>query len=224
MVVKYIFNEWLKRIKRLLCHLHCLDKSKNIFYLPSQHFWEWIIDLPFYIMDIIFVPEVYYLGMRLFKWKIRKLNPEELTLGKSIFHDSINYNLVRVDDNATFGIKRIAIAYVSFNVINFQKEIKKEIFIHELVHIWQYQHFGSVYIGRAIKAQKSLEGYDYGGVEKLYTIMMKGGSLLDFNFEQQADIIEDYFKIKKQKDSNTSMVLNVYQYFANHLFVQLSLK
>lgn len=65
--------------------------------------------------------------------------------------------------------------------------------IHELVHVWQYERLGSVYIPLALKAQHSKEGYDYGGVQALQQALATGRDLLDFNLEQQADIVADYF-------------------------------
>ncbi len=170
-----------------------------------------------YIMDVIAIPEIYQIVMRLFNWNTRQLQEDEILLAKSIFGNNISYDRVRINSTAKFGIKKIAIAYVSFNTINYDKKIKKEIFIHELVHIWQYQHFGSIYIARAIKAQRSKEGYDYGGPSTLYTMMLKGARLIDFNFEQQADIIEDYYKLTTNPDKAGPMYLNIYQYYAEQL-------
>ena len=47
---------------------------------------------------------------------------------------------------------------------------------------------------RALAAQRTKEGYNYGGLEKLEQYKYKG--LSAFNLEQQADIIADYFRIK----------------------------
>ena len=69
-------------------------------------------------------------------------------------------------------------------------------FIHELTHIWQFEKMGSVYIPRALRAQQSPLGYDYGGVSALKICREKGKSFLSFNFEQQGDIVSDYYRIK----------------------------
>ena len=47
--------------------------------------------------------------------------------------------------------------------------------------------------------------------------MLKGGSLLDFNFEQQADIIEDFYRIQQQKDLAISMNMQVFRYFSSEV-------
>jgi len=59
--------------------------------------------------------------------------------------------------------------------------------IHELTHIWQYQHFGWVYLTRALSVQlrSGREGYRYS--------LAPGRRLSDYNMEQQGDIARDYY-------------------------------
>jgi hypothetical protein len=205
------------RFKRLLVHfLYIIFKRLNHPCRPAG-VKEWTIDLMFYLLDIFGIAEIHQFVTKLFKWKIRRMNDEELALGKKVFGDAIDFKKVRIDDSAVIGIETIAVAYVSFNTINYSRKIKKEIFIHELVHIWQYQKFGSVYMSRAIKAQKSNEGYDYGGIENLYKVMLDNGKLMDFNFEQQADIVEDYYKLIKNPSGTHPMLYTVYRHFINEI-------
>jgi hypothetical protein len=186
------------------------------FFAPTS--WtEWVLDTGFYMMDVVGLPEIYQGLMRLFKWNMRKMSEDEIQLAYPIFGHHIDYDLIRIDSAAKFGTKKIAVAYVSFNTINYNTNIRKEVFIHELVHIWQYQHFGSIYIARAIKAQRSKEGYDYGGAPNLYNMMLKNAKLTDFNFEQQADIIEDYYRMITHPARAGAMNLSIYQYYAEQL-------
>lgn len=210
--------QWPTRFVRLCRHIvyPFTDKyGKNTF--PATTLSEWCADLIFYIIDVVAIPEFYETIFLMVKWNSRRMNDFELATARSIFGTAIQYDLVRIDQNARFGTKKLALAYVSFNTINYRHSISTEIFIHEMVHIWQYQQFGSIYIARAIKAQKSKEGYDYGGVSNLYNVMLKGGSLLDFNFEQQADIIEDFYRIQQQKDLAISMNMQVFRYFSSEV-------
>ena len=213
----YYFQQLPIRIKRLWRHVIYPFYRPLANEFPPKSVLEWAIDVGFYIMDIVAMPEVYEIIFSLLKIKTRPLTNQEKALAKSIFGNSIQYDLVKVDTGARFGTKKIALAYVSFNTINYLRNIDKAIFIHELMHIWQFQQFGSIYIARAIKAQRSKEGYDYGGVANLYQVMLKGGSLLDFNFEQQADIIEDYYRIKENPTASAPMNLSVYAYFAKEV-------
>jgi len=192
-------------------------KSANPF--PPSGILEWCTDTTFYVMDIVALPEIYHFIFRFTKRNIRSLSAAEILLGQSVFGHNIQYHLVSIDDMAILGTKKIAEAYVSFNIINYRTKLKKEIFIHELVHIWQFQQFGSIYLARAIKAQRSKEGYDYGGVSNLYQVMLRGGKLSDFNFEQQADIIEDYYRIMIDPIKSGPMHHHIYGYFVKGLEV-----
>ncbi len=70
--------------------------------------------------------------------------------------------------------------------------------IHELTHVWQYVKTGLVYIPEAIAAQNSDEGYEFGGVAGLKTVMTAGGHLSAFNVEQQGEVIAHYFDLRQQ--------------------------
>jgi hypothetical protein len=63
--------------------------------------------------------------------------------------------------------------------------------VHELVHVWQYVHRGAIYIPRALAAQRTPAGYDYGG----WVGLRDARTLDDFNYEQMADVIEDAFRL-----------------------------
>jgi len=214
----YYLRELPIRVRRLWSHIKFPFYRAAANDFPPKSILEWFTDAGFYIMDILAMPEVYETVFSIIKRTTRPLTIQEKAMATSIFGASIRYELVKVDTGARFGTRKIALAYVSFNTINYLRQIDKAIFIHEMVHIWQFQQFGSIYIARAIKAQRSKEGYDYGGVANLYQVMLKGGSLLDFNFEQQADIIEDYYRIKENPSASGPMNLSVYAYFAKEVF------
>lgn len=210
-------NTFGQRLSRLARHMlwPVYRQKPNDF--PPGGILEWVWDTLFYTMDVAGIPEMYMGLNRLMKTGVRPLSEQEIRLGRRIFGDAIDYSRVRVDESARIGTRRLALAYVSFNLINYRRKINKAIFVHELMHIWQYQKFGSIYLARAIKAQRSKEGYDYGGVEYLYQAMNRGMSLLEFNFEQQADIVEDYYRLLKNASAAGPMVLSIYGYFANQV-------
>jgi hypothetical protein len=85
------------------------------------------------------------------------------------------------------------------------------------MHVWQFERLGGAYIPGALRAQKSMEGYNYGGVEALSACLARGGGLSDFNLEQQADIVSDYFCIREGMNPawgrGTRQDLAVYEYF-----------
>lgn len=209
----YYLSNYPKVIKRWLIHFIWIlfpKTFRNAF--PPQSVIEWFADLFFYTIDLLWIPWMYEVIFLLLKNSVRRLNEHELEEGQKMFGNSIRYDLILFDDNAWLGVGKGVLAYVTFFMINFKLRMSMPVFIHELVHVWQFQQFGSVYISKAIKAQRSKEGYNYGGTEKLYAAMVKGLPVTSFNFEQQAEIMEDYYR-KYVGRNTTSIETNVYIYF-----------
>lgn len=186
---------------------------KNSF--PPESLLEWILDLIFYTIDLCFIPPLYESILSLLKTDIRKLNEGEMTLASGIFGRSLRYDLVRIDAKPWYTPRKI-LAWVTFSTIHCKNEMEEHIFIHELVHVWQFQHFGAVYMSKSMIAHLHPFPYNYGGKENLYQQMLRGRGLVSFNFEQQAEIIEDYYKSTKQK-YEAPMFGNVLGYFAAQL-------
>jgi len=75
--------------------------------------------------------------------------------------------------------------------------------VHELAHVWQYQigmGFGPKWIPYWIsyywKYFTNINSlYDYGGNDGIKKAMDQGKNLSDFGLEQQANIVEDYYKL-----------------------------
>jgi len=78
--------------------------------------------------------------------------------------------------------------------IYFERDVLRRdfsILIHELGHVWQYQHGASV-LGLACSA---IEGdYDYGGEQGLRDGVAHGKPFSDFGYEEQAQILQDYYR------------------------------
>lgn len=194
-LIKFI-NIFVLMPKRLLrLFLHLLYPILRLFIkIPSYRIIrspvDWVVMIPFYIIDILGIPEIYEIFSELVFFKIRDLTDYEILIARQIFKEKINYKSIRINEN-NFVAGKLNIAYVSFSHINSNRTLNDGLFIHEMVHIWQYYHFGSVYIYHALKAQFSNEGYNYGGVSNLLSSKKLGMDLLDYNFEQQGDIIQD---------------------------------
>lgn len=133
---------------------------------------------------------------RIFKPNTRRLTAQEIALARTVFGETIDYHKVRLDEKSFIGCRQFRFAYVGFYFINSWGKLFDPVLIHELVHVWQYQRLGSVYIPRALWAQRTPEGYDYGGISALKKALEQGKALTDFNYEQQADIVADYFSLK----------------------------
>ena len=130
------------------------------------------------------------------KWKTRPLNNREKEIAMVVFGKNFPLSLIGIDPHSSLFIRQKPVAYVSFHTINFKSVITDTILVHEMVHLWQYMRFGAVYISEAFWAQKWGSGYDYGGLEPLLKYS-DGLGLAAFNMEQQAEIIEEYYRWTK---------------------------
>lgn len=208
------------RFRRLMEHcqqgLLTISKRKAQSDVPM-----WWAEFLFLLFDLFLIPEIYETWMNLVKWHTRSLSNSEKRLAHSVFGQAIKLDLVRVDEKAYLGCRTHHVIYVSFYTINAWGTFRPDILIHELVHVWQYQKMGSVYIPRALKAQRTREKYDYGGVSALRKCLADGGTLHDFNLEQQAEIIADYFCIRENIPPNwgkaTINDLPVYEFFLKEI-------
>lgn len=207
---------YLNRVNRVYYHLMSPWRFRYD-HIPYRNFIIWTFDWFYILLDLFYVDKMISFLLSLFLDK-KPLSAEQKSLGMLMFGESIAFDQVSIYINMQSRLRRFAYAYVVFNTINFNCKIKDDILIHEYVHIWQYQKFGSVYIFRALLAQKSREGYDYGGVEALYNGMISGKKLLDFNFEQQAEIVQNAFlQIANLRGVDNNMYRSVYKYYTNQL-------
>lgn len=150
-----------------------------------------MFDMVFATLDLMGVFDLYEAVTNAIFPAPRPLREAELRLLRPIFGDGFPYDLIRIDERAYAGPCFFRFCYVSFYTINSWGPMSPPTLIHEVVHVWQYTQQGALYIPRALYAQTTEMGYNYGGLEPL----KKGSCLEDFNYEQQADIIEDAFRI-----------------------------
>ena len=76
----------------------------------------------------------------------------------------------------------------------------RPILMHELTHVYQYEQVGSRYLGEAIYVliKTKRDCYRYGGKAGLQAVKAENGRFADFNREQQAMIVQDYFTLKER--------------------------
>lgn len=193
-----------KRLLRLCSHLFyplLFWELKIPQYQIIRNWYDWFLMIPFYLIDLLGVAEIYEITNELINWEIRDLNSHEIQMIEEIFHFNVPIEYMRIHSKNSIA-KRLNIAYVSFRQINYHQRLSNDVFIHEMVHIWQYNIFGAVYIYHAWKAQMSEEGYDYGSATELIKHMKDGRLFHEFNFEQQADIIQDYYRSRNFSSFN----------------------
>ncbi len=121
----------------------------------------------------------------------RNLTQGEVLLATQIFGGTIQYDKVRVHGARYIFFQPSDTAMTPNGEIFFPTEVYKKDFsqttadagwiIHELTHVWQYQH------GVWVKALAPFSrNYHYGSLKEQ-------PSFSTFNIEQQAAIVEDYF-------------------------------
>ena len=199
------------------------NQKRSLFELKNilQTFSFWNIDLFFYVIDLLGIGELYETFLDLVKFNSRPMTLEEIALAKTIFGDSIKYHRVLIDEYAFAGPKQKRFAYVSFYTINSWGKMWEAFLLHELTHVWQYQKIGAIYIPRALRAQTSQMGYNYGGVHILRQAKENEASIFAFNLEQQGDIVADYYKLKNGYKTawgdNDLAQIKEYEYFINQI-------
>lgn len=183
---------WPVRIWRLVKWMFWFDYPRG-----KHKILRWLSGVALLALDLIPLTLLYETLLGALKKNTRLLNPQELETAKAVFGDRLPLHLITLDDQFWLVRRYKAKAFVGFHTIYYDKKLSASLLIHELVHYWQYCRYGSVYISEAIWAQRWGGGYNYGGIG-LLTQHSKGRGLAAFNFEQQADIIEDYYRLTSE--------------------------
>lgn len=134
--------------------------------------------------------------------KSRSLTPSEILLAKSIFSDSIDYSSVKIYDGKYMPFQphasgmtpngKIYVNGIYVKDYGITKDETKAFFIHEMVHVYQYQLKILNLIGSAIGSSLKT-GFNY---TQAYEYRLDANKdLLDYGIEQQAQIIEDYYRV-----------------------------
>ena len=186
-------------------------------------FLKWLATHFLELADIAGVGEIAETLADFIKFNTRKLTGAEVAAAASVFGSSVNLSLVRIDTATLFinivkKIENLGGLWVTIlHTIHSEGDIEPAILVHELTHVWQYQQIGAVYIPEALHAQGTPQGYNYRGVSGLQKAKDEGRGLSTFNLEQQAHIVEDYYRIKHHDPNKlapgTSDDLPLYGYF-----------
>lgn len=136
----------------------------------------------------------------------RKLTANEIQFAKSIYGNSIKYELVKIfDEKYAFfqpdnsGMTPNGNIYIhgvtsSDFGASTERAVLKGFFIHEMAHVWQKQNNVLNPIVSAI-ANSLRHAFFY---DEAYKYTLKDGvDLLEYRMEQQAQIIEDYTRVVK---------------------------
>lgn len=202
--ILYMTGQIPKRFMRIVHHFNPFHPTQ--FHIAAgkkkppnivMRFGNWLGALCLYLVELAGICELYDILNDIVKFNTRHMTPREIEVARSVYGDTIRYDLIRIDEGSYIGPKQQSMAYVSFHTINFWGKMTDSHLIHELVHVWQYERLGMMYMPLALKAQFSKMGYDYGGLKLLEK--NKGAGFHAFNLEQQGDLTADYFRLTQGK-------------------------
>jgi len=133
----------------------------------------------------------------------RALTAGEIALAQRLYKNSINYSTVKIHDEKYLFIQPdnsgmtpngeiyVAGAKTYFADYSIEGVYERGFFIHEMAHVWQYQLNILSPIGAAIN-ERILNVFDY---DKAYDYeLVASKDLLTYRIEQQAQIIEDFYR------------------------------
>lgn len=130
----------------------------------------------------------------------RPLTSGEITLARNVFGDAIAYDKVQISDGQFVPLQPKGMGMAPngnlFMYECYQADYsalppwQQAHFIHEMVHVWQYQNKVLDPIVDFFKLSLK-HRFDYAAAYR-YKLTV-GRDLLDYNMEQQATIVQDYF-------------------------------
>ncbi|HEX6387558.1 MAG TPA: hypothetical protein VF177_23060 [Anaerolineae bacterium] len=158
--------------------------------------------------DLLGGPEVAQFFMHL-PTKTTPLSSDEIAVISSILGTrGLRYGDVRVAEGGLFDLVfkyNGNLAFATWHTINMPRtgghtRATLAIVVHELTHVYQYERVGSRYLGEAIymliKTKRNC--YDYGSADGLRAATAAGKVFGDYNREQQAMIVQDYFTLREK--------------------------
>lgn len=207
----HVYAFFPQRARRLGGQFLALRQKK-----PRSWGW-WLLETGILLLDLLGVMDHYESVAEWVKWRTRPLTDAEIRIGREVFGDSLDWRRVRIDDRAWLGPRQWRLCYVSGYTINSWGPMSNPLLVHELMHVWQYHHRGLVYIPRALRAYRSAEGYNYGGVEQLRQLYQADCGIEALNYEQQGDLVADYYRLTKGLPPQWGFAgmdaLPIYRYF-----------
>jgi Peptidase of plants and bacteria len=145
----------------------------------------------------------------------RRLSSCERSYASEIFRTSIDYRAVEITRGSVFAlvsattignIVNLRPAHFLANTLELSK-IGRLVLIHELVHVWQFQHGGFDYIRSSLTAQVAgwirtgsrLAAYDWARADKACLPWNR------WNAEQQAQCVSDFnLALDRKRSGNAS--------------------
>ncbi len=201
-----MFYDWLRFDKRIMQFIRLWDVP-NIFHIYG---W-WIVlywPLEWMLGSLHIIGFSHFFQLLLAARSTRKMSHTELKIGQSVFSSRIQFDLVRINTRSTVA-KKWKFAFVTGNIIHINAGLSDTLLVHELTHVFQYQSVGLVYVPRALFAQRSRAGYNFGHINDHLDIVNGIADLGKLNYEQQAEFLETLYRY----NSSEAMVSELNQTF-----------
>jgi hypothetical protein len=208
------------RVGRLATTLWAALRGPVKFFIDPVHWWRgptpptaaawlvaavlrflaWLLTLFSRLADLVGLPELVELILRAISRDTPLTPAETAAAAAALGPGALRWEEIRVAEG---GLLRLIFArnggraFTVFHTVVMPSEgyscrANLPILVHELTHVYQHERAGSVYMGEAIRAQQTT-GYDYGDAEGLCRARNTGKCYRDFNREQQAQIVQDFY-------------------------------
>lgn len=145
----------------------------------------------------------------------RALTAPARTLAGGVFGGSIDFARVRIIPTDVLEYRTVGNNIRAPRNFTIDDEFMAETLIHELTHVWQYQHGGTSYLSHSIQTQ--ISGGLRGNRNLAYAYeLAPTSSFFDFTPEQQAGIVQNYFAMSNDQASIASPGGPPRTYNSNH--------
>jgi type VI secretion system secreted protein VgrG len=131
--------------------------------------------------------------------KTRLLTKGEIAMLRKIFKDSLNYSIVKIHNRKWKFFQNSNYAMAPYGELydprerfiadySTEEEANQILFIHEMMHVWQYQQGYNVFWAGLYRWPLYLGGRIYK-----YRFEGEGKDFFEYGFEQQAEIVSHYY-------------------------------
>lgn len=169
----------------------------------ARRFLGWLHRLFVQLFDLGGGPELAQFFMHLFTHTTPLTDSERELLQAVLGENALRWGDVRVAEGGLYDWvfrHNGHLAFTTWYTVNFPRHGRHTrqnlpILVHELTHVFQYHHVGTRYMTEAIYMLVTTrrDCYRYGGASGLCQAAAAGRSFAQFNREQQAQIVQDYY-------------------------------
>lgn len=129
----------------------------------------------------------------------RPLYQAEINLARGVYGNSINYASVRIVPTELAQYTTVGNNIRVPPDFSIRDQYAAETLIHELTHVWQYQHGGTGYISVSL-GQQIAGAVEHGTRDAAYRYTITpGSSFFDYGPEQQGMIVQNYFAMTRDQ-------------------------